>query len=60
MTTVAGMPKEVAPEDGEKREITDREIEAYIQDQADWSALKGNRVRSSGERGGCADVPQDL
>jgi len=50
MTTVAGMPKEATPEPAEKPDISDREIEAYIQDQADWSALKGNRVRSSGER----------
>jgi len=59
LTAVAGMPKEVsaapettqASEDKQQAEISDREIEQYVQDQADWSQLnRGTRSRSSGER----------
>jgi RNA polymerase sigma-54 factor len=51
LTGVAGMPQEVVAETTPKEDISDREIEAYMRDQADWSALnRGNRVRSSGER----------
>jgi RNA polymerase sigma-54 factor len=61
LTAVAGMPKEAVtppsadangttPSDN-KPEITDREIEQYVQDQADWASLnRGSRMRGSGER----------
>ena len=56
---VAGMPKEAvtpvevaaAPGDVEKLSISDREIEAYLQDQQDFSFMnRGSRARGSGER----------
>ena len=57
MQAVAGIPQEVVtppePAAGEpvKQEITDREIEAYLQDQSDWSSLnRGSRARNTGER----------
>jgi len=56
LTPVAGIPQEVvalpATEPAsDKNEVTDREIEQYLQDQADWSSLnRGSRSRSSGER----------
>src|SRR5271170_1222119 len=59
LTAVAGMPKEVsvpaettqAQQDSKQNEISDREIEQYVQDQADWSTLgRGTRARSTGER----------
>jgi RNA polymerase sigma-54 factor len=61
MTAVAGMPKEaVSPPEvnGQaaastetKPEISDREIEQYVQDQADWSSMnRGTRSRGAGER----------
>ncbi|MEI8194808.1 MAG: RNA polymerase factor sigma-54 [Phycisphaerae bacterium] len=58
MTLVAGMPKELAaapeavtPAETAQKEITDREIETYLQDQQDYSMLnRGSRSRFSGER----------
>jgi RNA polymerase sigma-54 factor len=59
LTAVAGVPKEaVAPaevttQQAEKQanDISDREIDQYLQDQSDWSSLnRGSRQRSSGER----------
>jgi len=60
LTPVAGIPQEVvspsspSPDDSNtslQKEITDREIEQYLQDQADWSSMnRGSRMRSSGER----------
>ncbi|HEY4328284.1 MAG TPA: RNA polymerase factor sigma-54 [Phycisphaerae bacterium] len=56
MTQVAGIPKEaVTPATetaaNEPKEISDREIEQYLQDQSDWSSInRGTRGRSSGER----------
>jgi RNA polymerase sigma-54 factor len=56
LSTVAGIPQEAVPaptpaEVEQKNDITDREIEAYMKDQADWSSLnRGSRSRSSGER----------
>jgi RNA polymerase sigma-54 factor len=58
MTLVAGMPKELAtaPEattvaDTAAKEISDREIEAYLQDQQDFGlSNRGSRSRFSGER----------
>jgi RNA polymerase sigma-54 factor len=60
LSGVAGMPKEaVAPQevnaqattDNKTSEISDREIEQYIQDQADWSSMnRGSRSRGNGER----------
>src|SRR5690349_19035720 len=63
MTPVAGIPQEVvtppdgAPtaagenKDGAAGEISDREIEQYLQDQSDWASMnRGSRMRSSGER----------
>ncbi|HVS71007.1 MAG TPA: RNA polymerase factor sigma-54 [Phycisphaerae bacterium] len=62
LTPVAGIPKEAtapaeaaAPEAGAEEkavaEISDREIDQYLQDQADWASLnRGSRVRSTGER----------
>ena len=63
MTAVAGMPSEVtAPaavadansqtaEAKAASEISDREIEQYVQDQADWASMnRGSRMRGSGER----------
>ncbi len=59
LTAVAGMPREVVtpaevttPQvEKQASEISDREIEQYIQDQSDWSTLnRGSRQRSTGER----------
>lgn len=56
LQAVAGIPQEVVtPPEGAaeqpKQEISDREIEAYLQDQADWASLnRGTRVRNTGER----------
>ena len=58
LMAVAGMPKEVVappdpttPQAEAKAEISDREIEQYMHDQADWSMLnRSSRPRSSGER----------
>ncbi len=59
LTPVAGVPKEVttAPETttdslaNTASDVSDREIEAYLKDSADWATLNhGSRVRSSGER----------
>lgn len=59
MTLVAGMPKEVATlpepaagtEAAKQKDISDREIETYLQDQQDYSSLsKGMRSRGVGER----------
>jgi RNA polymerase sigma-54 factor len=60
MTTVAGMPKEVVTppaettSEGEAKardEISDREIDQYLQDQADFSFMnRGARSRGAGER----------
>jgi RNA polymerase sigma-54 factor len=54
MTPVAGIPQEAVADPSNadsKNDVTDREIEAYMRDQADWSALgRGTRPRSSGER----------
>ncbi|MGN6370348.1 MAG: RNA polymerase factor sigma-54 [Phycisphaerae bacterium] len=58
MTAVAGMPKEVSTPDtpspdadNKQTEISDREIEQYVQDQADWSQMnRGSRSRGAGER----------
>ena len=64
LTPVAGMPAEVVtpPETpvpagtdvkdpAAANEISDREIEQYLQDQSDWSSMnRGMRSRSSGER----------
>jgi len=55
LTQVAGMPKEAVtpetPADTERKEITDREIEQYVRDQADFSYLnRGSGSRNSGER----------
>ena len=63
MTAVAGMPSEItappaAPdltnqtaEAKAASEISDREIEQYVQDQADWASMnRGSRMRGSGER----------
>ena len=55
-TAVAGVPTEVAtpPEtaqDPAKQEVSDREIESYMQDMADWASLnRGSRSRGTGER----------
>ena len=57
---VAGMPKEVVtpvaeaatagPGEVEKQAISDREIEAYLQDQQDFSFMnRGSRARHSGD-----------
>src|SRR5436309_1905759 len=59
LTAVAGVPKEVVtpPEvttqqqDNKAADISDREIEQYIQDQSDWSTMnRGTRSRGAGER----------
>jgi RNA polymerase sigma-54 factor len=60
LTPVAGIPQEVvSPPDATNQtaaetkaaEISDREIEQYIQDQSDWSSMnRGTRSRGSGER----------
>jgi RNA polymerase sigma-54 factor len=59
LTAVAGIPKEAtAPaeattpqEEKQVSEISDREIDQYMQDQADWATLnRGSRVRQTGER----------
>src|ERR1035437_1414119 len=60
LTPVAGIPQEVVtppenttptPAETKAAEISDREIEQYLQDQADWSSMNhGSRMRSSGER----------
>lgn len=57
-TPVAGMPAEVLtpPEvttnnEDRKNEISDREIEQYLQDQQDYSMMnRGTRYRNAGER----------
>jgi RNA polymerase sigma-54 factor len=55
-TAVAGIPQDaVTPPEGaeqpKQNEVSDREIEAYLQDQADWASLnRGTRVRNTGER----------
>src|SRR6478672_1963407 len=58
LTPVAGIPQEVvtppepvSPTAAETKaaEISDREIEQYLQDQSDWSSMnRGSRARSSG------------
>jgi RNA polymerase sigma-54 factor len=55
LTPVAGIPQEAVPPETQtteqKQEISDREIEAYMRDQADWSSLnRGTRGRVNGER----------
>jgi RNA polymerase sigma-54 factor len=59
LTAVAGMPKEVVtpaevttPQvQKQANDISDREIDQYLQDQSDWSSLnRSSRQRSSGER----------
>ncbi len=59
LTAVAGVPKEaVTPAEittpqveKQASDISDREIDQYLQDQSDWSSLnRGSRQRSSGER----------
>ncbi len=60
LSSVAGMPKEAvtAPElpqtpseINQAADISDREIEQYVQDQSDWASLnRGSRTRGSGER----------
>jgi RNA polymerase sigma-54 factor len=56
-TAVAGIPQEaVVPpepqtEQAKEAEVSDREIEAYLQDQSDFASLnRGSRVRNTGER----------
>jgi RNA polymerase sigma-54 factor len=57
LTAVAGIPQdsvqplEAAAGETAQKEISDREVEQYMQDQADWSSLnRGSRSRGSGER----------
>jgi RNA polymerase sigma-54 factor len=44
-------PANQTTEEQKSAEISDREIEQYLQDQSDWASInRGSRVRSTGER----------